>query len=50
MGHGHGEGRAAGGYGSDDLLEIQAEHMVSALELGGVIDYPELAVRNSEGA
>jgi integrase len=42
MGHGHGEGRAAGGYGGDDLLEIQAEHLEKALRFGGVIDYPEL--------
>ncbi|WP_371156985.1 hypothetical protein [Jannaschia sp. 2305UL9-9] len=42
MGHGHGEGRAAGGYGGDDLLDMQAQHLEAALRRGGVIDYPTL--------
>ncbi|MEM8692441.1 MAG: site-specific integrase [Pseudomonadota bacterium] len=42
MGHGHGEGRVAGGYGDDDLLDKQAEHLEKALTLGGVIEYPDL--------
>jgi len=42
MGHGHGEGRAASGYGEDDLLDMQAGYLAKALELGGLIDYPKL--------
>lgn len=42
MGHGHGEGRVAGGYGDDDLLDMQARHLEAALRRGGVIDYPAL--------
>lgn len=42
MGHGHGEGRVASGYGGDDLLDMQATHLTAALEIGGVIHYPIL--------
>lgn len=42
LGHGFGEGRAADGYGEDDLLDLQAEHLKKALELGGVIEFPKL--------
>lgn len=42
MGHGHGEGRVAGGYGGDDLLDMQAKHLELALVAGGVINYPVL--------
>ncbi|WP_237061338.1 tyrosine-type recombinase/integrase [Loktanella sp. M215] len=45
MGHGHGEGQVAGGYGGDDLLDMQAKYLGAALEASGVIDYPTIAVR-----
>lgn len=47
MGHGHGEGRAAGGYGGDDLLDKQAECLVEALKTAGVIGYPTLTERGA---
>ncbi len=42
LGHGHREGRAADGYGEDDLLDMQARRLEKALELGGVIEFPNL--------
>jgi integrase len=42
MGHGHGEGRVAGGYGGDDLLDEQAKYLTKALQHGGVLSYPVL--------
>jgi hypothetical protein len=45
MGHGHGEGRAAGGYGGDDLLDMQGQHLEAALKAGGVISYPVVVER-----
>jgi integrase len=42
LGHGHGEGRAAGGYGGDDLLDMQAQYLVTALTTSGVIEYPAI--------
>lgn len=45
MGHGHGESGSAGGYGGDDLLDLQAKHLGAALEAGGVINYPVLPER-----
>ncbi|MEP5633925.1 MAG: site-specific integrase [Tateyamaria sp.] len=42
MGHGFGEGRAANGYGEDDLLDMQAGYLTKALELGNLINYPDL--------
>lgn len=45
MGHGHGEGGSAEGYGGDDLLDMQSKHLAAALEFGGVIAYPVLPER-----
>ncbi|MGH1417130.1 MAG: site-specific integrase [Pelagimonas sp.] len=42
MGHGFGEGRAASGYGEDDLLDMQAGYLTKALELGRLIEFPKL--------
>jgi integrase len=47
MGHGHGEGRAASGYGGDDLLDKQATYLRGALGAAGVIDYPALEDRKA---
>lgn len=42
MGHGHGQGGSADGYGDDDLLDLLAGHLETALATGGVFDYPVL--------
>ena len=42
FGHGHGEGKAASGYGVDDLLDLQAKALTEALDRWGVVGWPKL--------